>query len=226
MKGPSSSFTGGIMRKLLLLCAATLAACGSSSEPPAPTYGVVGSAAGFDQAPSCVLNASNTVGASVAVVDLTGYASPTACSSMTDNKVPLSSYAAAIVIVRAAFAAAAPVPAPGLVAETYPFFDLATIAQGKIPPFDTGGNAAFFTGGFFGCGAAAGTASPVKFASGSVTVTSVSGAQIAGTVSAKLVGGGTLTGSFTADLCAGAPAIDVCTAIQTLSLSLPPPACG
>ncbi len=217
------------MRKLVLLCAATLAACGSSSETPnpGPTYGVVGAASGFYQASNCALP-PETIGASVALVDVTDYASPAACTSMTSSTVPATGGAAALIIVRAAFSTSGTAAAPGLVAETYPFFDLATLAPpaSKIPPFDNNGNAAFFTGGFMKCGATGGGSSAVPINGGAVTVTSVSGTQIAGSVNATLLGGGTVSGTFTADVCAGAPAIDVCYDIQHLSLTLPATTCG
>jgi len=214
------------MCRLMLLCSAALAACGSSETPnPGPTYQVVGAAAGFGETADCLFSATYAIGASIAVVDVTDYASPAACDSMTSNTVPANGAAAGLVIVRAAFAAPPAAPAPGLVAETYPFYDLATLAQGKFPPFDAGGKAAFFTGGFLKCGATGGGSSaPVS--GGTVTVTSVSATHIAGSVSASLAGGGTVTGSFSADLCGGAPALDVCAAIQARSLNLSPPTCG
>lgn len=219
------------MRGPIFLCAATLVACGSSSDktPAGPSYSAMSSAAGFDQTANCALGASTTIGASIALVNVTDYASPTACASMTSNTVALHGAAAAIAIVRADFSlTGGAVAAPGLVAEAYPFFDLASLGPpaNKIPPFDTGGKAAFFTGGLLGCGATAGAGTSAAIDGGTVTVTSVTATQVAGSVNASLAGGGTLTGTFTADLCAGAPVIDVCAAIQARSLNLPPPTCG
>lgn len=221
------------MRGLICLCAAALAACGGSSgdkTPPGPAYGVAGAAAGFDETSTCTLTPGTNIGASIAVVDLVDFASPTACASMTSGTVPLNGASAAIVIVRADFSlTGGAVAAPGLAPEDYPFFDLATLGPpaNKYPPFDGAGKAAFFTGGLLKCGATAGAGTPVAISGGTVKVTGVTaGTQIAGTVNATLAGGGTLTGSFTADVCAGAPGIQVCTAIQTKTLNLPPPTCG
>jgi hypothetical protein len=212
------------MRKLLALMASLLAACGSSSSS-GPSYAVKDSAVSFDATSGCVLTATTTVGVSLAIVDVTDYTAPTACASLQGNTVPANGAAAGIIIARADFTTAGG-PAPGLVAETYPFFDLATLAPpaSKIPPFDSGGKAAFFTGALVKCGATGGPAE-AQIVGGSVTVTSVSGTQIAGSVNAALAGGGSLTGSFTASLCT-VPAIDVCAAVQALSLSLPTPTCS
>lgn len=224
------------MRGPIFLCAATLVACGSSSDktPAGPSYSAMSSAAGFDQTANCALGASTTIGASIALVNVTDYASPTACASMTSNTVALHGAAAAIAIVRADFSlTGGAVAAPGLVAEAYPFFDLASLGPpaNKIPPFDIGGKAAFFTGALLGCGATAGAGTSAAIDGGTVTVTQLlpnaaSPTQVVGSVNASLAGGGTLTGTFTADLCPGAPVIDVCAAIQARSLNLPPPTCG
>ena len=100
----------------------------------------------------------------------------------------------------------------------------ADVPCGPIPTF---GTSAWTWDPMLSCGATGGGSS-VPINGGTVTVTSVSpGSQIAGSVNATLAGGGSLTGSFTANLCAaGAPAVDVCSDIQHLSLNLPPPTCS
>lgn len=212
-------------RHLVVTIAAILAACGSSSSS-SPTYSVKDSAVAFDTTNGCSLPPSTTIGASVAVLNLTDYTSPTACASMTGDTVPAGGAAGAIVVVRADFTTPGG-PAPGLIAESYPFYDIATAASGKLPPFDSLGKAAFFTGGLVKCGASGtdGGSSEMAVTGGTVTITSVSASQISGSVSASLAGGGTLGGSFTANVCATAPTVDVCAAIQNGSLNTPPPSC-
>ncbi len=210
------------MRKLLPLFAAVLAACSSSDS--GPSYAVSDSAVAFDSAAGCALDASTTVGVSIAVVNLTDYTTPTACASMQGNTVAANGAAAGLLLVRADFTTSGG-PAPGLAQETYPYFDIATLAPpaSKIPPFDAAGKAAFFTGALVKCPGAARSA----INGGSVTVTAVNetAGTISGSVDASLEGGGSIKGTFTASRCTGVPDIDVCAAVQALSLNLTPPAC-
>ena len=120
------------MRKLLPLFAAVLAACSSSDS--GPSYAVSDSAVAFDSAAGCALDASTTVGVSIAVVNLTDYTTPTACASMQGNTVAANGAAAGLLLVRADFTTSGG-PAPGLAQETYPYFDIATLAPpaSKIP---------------------------------------------------------------------------------------------
>lgn len=231
LSGPEK---GGIMRKLLPFIAVLLAACGSSSSSnnSGPTYAVKDSAVAYDSGSSCPITGSaTTVGATVAIVNVTDYTAPTACASMQASTVPVNHVAAGLLIVRADFLiAGGTVAAPPLTPGTYAFFDLATLAPpaNKIPPFDSQGKAVFFTGAMATCGATTGPAPETKINGGTVTITAADAVAgtISGSVNATLVGGGSLTGSFaTTSGCTLVALPNVCTAIANLSLNLPPPSC-
>jgi hypothetical protein len=219
------------MRKLLALMASLLAACGSSSSS-GPSYAAKDWAVTFDSGSNCSVTGTSTkVGASVAFVDVTDYTNPSACVSMQQDRVALNGAAAAFLVVRAAFSTTGgTVNAPGLTAATYSFFDLSTLASGKIPPFDNQGDAVFFTGAVAACGAAGGAPAETSIVGGTVKVDAVDpvAGTISGSISATLSGGGSFTGSFaTTGACAGVtlPAT-VCQAIGALNLQLPTPTCS
>lgn len=220
------------MRKLLPFIAVLLSACGSSSSSnnSGPTYAVKDSAVAYDSGASCPLPGSaTTVGATVAIVNVTDYTAPTACASMQASTVPVNHVAAGLLVVRADFLiAGGTVAAPPLTPGTYAFFDLSTIAAGKVPPLDLQGKAVFFTGAMATCGATTGPAPETKINGGTVTITSADAVAgtISGSVNAALAGGGSLTGSFTTTgACTLGALPNICTAISNLSLNLPPPTC-
>jgi hypothetical protein len=215
------------MRKLLVLIAAFQAACGGGGS--APSYAVRDQAVAFRSGSSCpVTGSSVTVGASVAILDVTDYSVPSACTSMQGNTVALNGAAGGLIIVRAAFSpAGGTVNAPGLTPGNYSFFDLATIATGGVPPLDAQGNAAFFTGAVAKCGSSAGPSTGAAINGGTVTITSVddSTGAITGSVNARSPDG-SFSGSFTTTSACTGTFPDICTAIGNLSLNLLQPICA
>lgn len=215
------------MRKISILAAMILAACGSSSS--SPTYALKDAAATQDSG-SCTVFGFQ-VGASVALVDAADYTG--ACTpSMTTFEIPGGGALATLVIVRVDSRS---LTAPPLNTGTYRFYDLA-LAQASppvLPPADPANPLAgfkFFTGQVAKCAVAdggAGTAPESAITGGTVVIDSVS-PSITGSLNATIAGGTTIGGSFTAPACATAPALNVgalCAALNTGGLTFPPFTC-
>ncbi len=215
------------MRKIALLAVvAFAAACGSSSDP-APTGASItgttgttpftsasqlsmvtsGDACEIPQAPGIQLGVSLAL---LNVADVAGTCS--AVDTCLPNSRNLMLVIAKVHVPSVAFPS---VTAPPFTTGTYQYADLGNLAG--ITP-DASGNISIFTGGVESVGAspACPTTGGWGIASGTMTVSSVSGSTITGSVTVNLVDGlgaaaGTLSGTFTtATNCTPSPAPSAC----------------
>jgi hypothetical protein len=210
------------MRKISILAATILAACGSSSSPP--TYALMDAAA-TQASGSCTITGVGPIGASVAVVVAADYTG--ACTSMTTFEIPGSGVLATLVIARVDISSITP---PPLNTGTYKFYDLASATLPPADPANPLNGFKFFAGPVDKCAAAdaggGGTALELGITGGTVEIDAVS--PLHGTLSATIAGGTTIGGSFTAPTCATAPALDVatlCAGVNSGGLTFPPFTC-
>jgi len=208
------------MRKISILAATILAACGSSSSSP-PTYALMDAAA-TEASGSCTITAVGPIGASVALVGASDYTG--ACTSMTPPlTIPGGGALAQFIIVRVDISSTTP---PPLNTGTYKFYNL---ASGALPPADPANplnGFKFFTGVVGKCAAAdgggGGTAPESVITGGNVVIDTVS--PLHGTLSATIEGGTSIGGTFTAPTCAGATALDIsalCVGVNSGGLTFP-----
>jgi hypothetical protein len=203
------------MRKISILAATILAACGSSSSPP--TYALMDAAA-IQASGSCTITGVGPIGASVAVVVAADYTG--ACTSMTTLEIPGGGALATLVIARVDISSTTP---PPLNTGTYKFYDLASATLPPADPANPLNGFKFFAGPVAKCAATGGgTAPPLAITGGTVEIDAVS--PLHGTLNATIAGGTTIGGSFTAPTCVTAGTPDVtalCDGVNSGGLTFP-----
>lgn len=224
------------MRKIALIAvAAFAAACGdSSSDNGGGTTGITGTVgtSSFTSASQLAVVASGdgctlptlapgiSLGVSLAAINVANVAGT--CSdaqTCISNSTNLQLVIAKVHIPSTTFPS---VTAPPFTTGTYEFFNLSN--PSGTPTVDANGNIAIFTGGveLVGASPTCPTTGGYGISSGTMTISSVSGATLTGTVSVNLVNGlgaaaGSLSGTFTtATNCTPSPAPSACDLLSGL----------
>ncbi len=215
-----------ILGSAVLAFAIAASGCGSSSSTPTPSSitGTISGAAYTSAAELSVVASGNActlsslapgvpVGVSMAVIQVTDVAATCAnAGSCLANARNLE-----LVVARAKIANLTDpsTNAPGFGTGSYQYLNLADMSS-FIPEMDANGRLSIFTGIVSAENATCSTQTPYGIASGTLTVTSVSGNTITGTVSVNLVNGlgqsaGSLSGTFsTTTNCTPSPAPSAC----------------
>ncbi len=214
-----------ILGSAVLAFAIAASGCGSSSSTPTPSSitGTISGAAYTSAAELSVVASGNActisslapvpVGVSMAVIEVTDVtATCTSLGSCLANSRNLT-----LVVARAKVGNLTDpsTNAPGFATGSYQYLNLADMSS-FIPEMDANGRLSIFTGVVSAENATCSTQTPYGIASGTLTVTSVSGNTITGTVSVNLVNGlgqsaGSLSGTFsTTTNCTPSPAPSAC----------------